>query len=121
MPTASLPSSRVTEGETVQGDAQRIKSPRLQADQVIEKGAMAQTADDGHPALTPSGMRADVCPVCEGPNECGGAAGKVPCWCSSVKISLEALVAMPAEARERICMCPRCAATAPWTRLGLSG
>jgi hypothetical protein len=74
---------------------------------------MAQTADDGHPALTPLGMRADVCPVCGGPNECGGAAGNDQCWCSSVKISLEALVAVPVEARERICFCPRCAQQPP--------
>ena len=74
---------------------------------------MAQTADDGHPALTRSEMRADVCPVCGGPNECGGAAGKDQCWCSTVKISLETLVAVPVGARERICVCPRCAQQPP--------
>jgi hypothetical protein len=72
---------------------------------------MAQNADDGHPA--PSGMRADVCPICGGPNKCGGAMGKDPCWCSTVKISPEALVAVPADARERICICPRCAQNLP--------
>jgi hypothetical protein len=46
---------------------------------------MAQTADDGHPANIPSGLRADVCPVCGGPNECGGAKGedrrfRLPAW-----------------------------------------
>jgi hypothetical protein len=70
---------------------------------------MAQNADDRHPALAPSGMRADVCPICGGPNECGGAMGTHQCWCSTVKISPEALAAIPADARDRICVCPRCA------------
>src|SRR5258706_15828582 len=61
---------------------------------------MAQTADDGHPALTPPGMRADVCPVCGGPNECGGAAGKDQRWGSTLKISLETLVAVPFGAQQ---------------------
>jgi len=65
--------------------------------------------DDRHPTLAPSGMRADVCPICGGPNECGGAMGTDQCWCSTVKISPEALAAIPADARHRICVCPRCA------------
>ncbi len=70
---------------------------------------MAQTTDDGHPAFIPSGMRADVCSVCGGPNECGGAAGTDQCWCSTVTIPHEALTAVPADAQHRICICPRCA------------
>jgi len=74
---------------------------------------MAQTGDDRHHALVPSGRRADVCPVCGGPNECGGAMGKNQCWCSTVEISIDALAAVPTDARKRICMCPRCAQQAP--------
>jgi hypothetical protein len=61
---------------------------------------MAQNADSGNRA--PSEMRADVCPICGGPNECGGAAGKDPCWCSTVAMSREALAAVPADAREHL-------------------
>ena len=71
--------------------------------------AMAQTGDDQHHALVPAGRRADVCPVCGRPNECGGAASKDRCWCSTVTIPHEALAAVPADARHRICICPRCA------------
>jgi len=74
---------------------------------------MAQNADGGQPVRAPSELRADVCPVCGGPNECGGAAGKDQCWCSTVKISLETLGAVPVEARERICVCARCAQQLP--------
>ncbi len=77
---------------------------------------MAHTADDGHPALSPSGMRGDVCPVCGGPNECGGAMGKDECWCSTVTMPHEALAAVPADARARICICPRCAQRLPLGR-----
>ena len=69
---------------------------------------MAQNADDGHPARASSGVRADVCPVCGGPNECGGAAGTDQCWCSTVTIPHEALAAVPADAWHRICICRRC-------------
>jgi len=68
---------------------------------------MAQNADDGRPA--PSGLRADVCPICGGPNECGGALGKDQCWCSTGKISPTVRARVPLEARDRICICPRCA------------
>ena len=70
---------------------------------------MAQNADDGCAARAPSGMRADVCPLCGGPNECGGAASKDQCWCSTVTIPHEALATMPADAWHRICICPGCA------------
>jgi hypothetical protein len=74
---------------------------------------MAQTADDNHPATTPSGRRADLCPVCGGPNECGGAKGEAQCWCSTVKIRPEALRAVPAAALGRTCICPRCVQQPP--------
>ena len=70
---------------------------------------MAQNTEDGLLAWATSGRRAKVCPVCGGPNECGGAAGTDQCWCSTVTIPHEALTAVPADAWHRICICPRCA------------
>src|SRR5260370_40966490 len=37
--------------------------------------ATAETGDDRHYALIPEGRRADVCPPCRRPNECGRATG----------------------------------------------
>jgi Cysteine-rich CWC len=56
-----------------------------------------------------SELRPDRCPICGGPNDCGGAAGKRECWCSSVKISSEALARVPEEAKGNVCMCATCA------------
>jgi hypothetical protein len=66
-------------------------------------------------------MRADVCPVCGGPNECGGAMDTDQCWCSTVKIPPEALGAVPAAARQRICLCPSCAQRPPLGRNDTAG
>ena len=35
--------------------------------------------------------------------------GKDQCWCSTAKISPEGFAGVPAEARDGICLCPRCA------------
>jgi hypothetical protein len=56
-----------------------------------------------------SELRPDRCPICGGPNECGGAAGKSECWCANVKISSEALARVPDEAKNQVCMCAKCA------------
>ena len=74
-------------------------------------GRYGQTVDDERGAATHPGRWRDVCPICGGPNECGGAMGKDHCWCSSVEISPNALASVPADARERICICPSCAGT----------
>jgi Cysteine-rich CWC len=50
----------------------------------------------------------DRCPLCGGPNDCGGAACKSECWCSSVPISREALARVPEEARGKVCVCRAC-------------
>ena len=56
-----------------------------------------------------SELRPDRCPICGGPNDCGGAAGKSECWCSTVKISPEALARVPEKANRKLCMCAKCA------------
>jgi hypothetical protein len=54
-------------------------------------------------------LRPDRCPICGGPNDCGGAAGKSECWCANVKIPSEVLSRVPEQARRRVCMCAKCA------------
>jgi hypothetical protein len=54
-------------------------------------------------------LRRDRCPLCGEPNDCGLAAGKTDCWCFAVKISPEALVRLPEEARGKVCVCRKCA------------
>ncbi len=51
-----------------------------------------------------------LCPVCGKPNTCGMAQGKNECWCFDVKIDDAALARIPKAAKNRACLCPRCAA-----------
>jgi hypothetical protein len=51
------------------------------------------------------------CPLCGGDNQCSGASRAephVPCWCTSVAVSKEALAAIPKD-RLGICICRACA------------
>ena len=51
------------------------------------------------------------CPLCGRPNDCRlctAAAYKGPCWCESVTMPPELLVRVPAEARNRACICRAC-------------
>lgn len=50
------------------------------------------------------------CPLCNAPNTCGMEAGTGSCWCMSVKIPPDVLERVPAEARDRACVCAACAA-----------
>ncbi len=50
------------------------------------------------------------CPICGEPNACGGAEGAPKCWCWDETIPAEALARIPAEAKDRACICKRCAA-----------
>jgi len=55
------------------------------------------------------------CPLCGGPNGCAPAASgdfATPCWCSEVVIPGERLAAVPEAARDRACLCRRCAEAA---------
>lgn len=49
------------------------------------------------------------CALCGEPNECGMARGDAECWCFSVQIPQKALDLVPLAAREKVCICARCA------------
>jgi hypothetical protein len=51
------------------------------------------------------------CPLCHGPNHCAIVSGRRVCWCFAIKILPDVLERVPAEARERACVCERCATT----------
>jgi hypothetical protein len=56
------------------------------------------------------------CPRCGQPNQCAQAGASTPvahCWCFDLSIAPAQLDNLPAEARERICLCPRCARELP--------
>lgn len=59
------------------------------------------------------------CPVCGDQNGCAAvAAGRercTDCWCFRVTIPAEALARVPAAARDRACLCARCAGAIPGT------
>ena len=50
------------------------------------------------------------CPLCGESNECGMAAGRDECWCSSVTIEKATLDRLPEAARGVVCVCARCVA-----------
>ena len=53
------------------------------------------------------------CPLCGQPNACamasGDAASAGPCWCTLVQFSQDVLRQVPEAARNRSCICQRCA------------
>jgi hypothetical protein len=49
------------------------------------------------------------CPLCGDQNACGMAAGEGSCWCFSTKIPADVLERVPAEARDKVCVCEACA------------
>lgn len=56
------------------------------------------------------------CPRCGQLNQCAqaGASTSVEhCWCFDLSIAPAALDSLPAEARGRTCLCPRCARELP--------
>jgi hypothetical protein len=57
---------------------------------------------------------AGICPLCGKNNGCAFSGGKprddTPCWCAALPISSDVLDAVPAEARNKICICRNCAA-----------
>jgi hypothetical protein len=51
------------------------------------------------------------CPLCGGPNDCRlctTAAYKGSCWCAAVEFPAELLACVPAEQRNRACICRAC-------------
>ncbi|HSX71234.1 MAG TPA: cysteine-rich CWC family protein [Pseudomonas sp.] len=58
-------------------------------------------------------MNTERCPRCGRPNRCAQAGNAQPvqdCWCFHTPVAPEALEALPAEARDKACLCPACAA-----------
>jgi hypothetical protein len=56
---------------------------------------------------------ASHCPACGAANRCGLADPRSAargCWCFEVSIDPAILEALPAELRNKACLCPRCAA-----------
>jgi len=52
-----------------------------------------------------------VCPLCGEGNACGMVAGTPEsCWCMGVAISDDVLKMIPAEAKNKACVCAKCAA-----------
>ena len=55
------------------------------------------------------------CPLCGGPNGCAMEAQRAtgqpqpPCWCTQVNFSAALLAKVPADARDKACICVRCA------------
>lgn len=52
------------------------------------------------------------CPACGASNRCSLADPRTAakaCWCYSVSIAPEVLEALPAEQRNKTCLCPACA------------
>ncbi|WP_337955963.1 cysteine-rich CWC family protein [Curvibacter lanceolatus] len=84
-------------------------------------GLAAQQAgrSEGHNAvmtasLPPEPLRADLCPLCGQPNECGACQGNASaCWCMSTPIGADVLARLPAEERGLRCICARCAQKQP--------
>jgi hypothetical protein len=53
------------------------------------------------------------CPICGEGNACGRLQGLERCWCFDATFRPAVLELVPAPARNRACICARCAATAP--------
>ncbi|WP_312703304.1 cysteine-rich CWC family protein [Stutzerimonas nitrititolerans] len=52
------------------------------------------------------------CPLCGQPNQCGQCepqGAEQPCWCFSAIIAPDARQRIPSEARNKACLCARCA------------
>ncbi|HEY3667669.1 MAG TPA: cysteine-rich CWC family protein [Polyangiaceae bacterium] len=56
-----------------------------------------------------SAVDPSLCPVCGEPNTCGMSQGKSECWCTNLKFPQAALDRIPADAKNLVCICPRCA------------
>ena len=60
--------------------------------------------------MTPA--KQPLCPLCGEPNACAPVAcGRfdVRCWCQDVVIAPAALARLPADQRDKACLCRRCA------------
>ena len=66
-------------------------------------------------------MNDERCPRCGQPNRCAQAGQEQAvqdCWCFHTAINPHALAELPAEQRDKACLCPNCAAIAPQRKPG---
>lgn len=49
------------------------------------------------------------CPLCGEDNTCGSERGAATCWCYTTTIPEDVLERVPADLRNRACLCQRCA------------
>lgn len=62
---------------------------------------------------------ASRCPICGQPNRCAMELAREtglpaePCWCTGVDFAADLLARVPPQARDRACICPACAKSAP--------
>lgn len=60
-----------------------------------------------------SELRTDRCPLCGAENDCAvvrcGTATCADCWCAGITIADDVLARIPAAARDKACLCRRCA------------
>ncbi len=64
------------------------------------------------PPSDPQPLIAPTCPVCGGPNGCSVAVTgtfDASCWCRDVTFSADLLARVPEAARDKACICRRCA------------
>lgn len=59
--------------------------------------------------MTERALDPSRCALCGEPNECGMARGDSECWCYSTVIPEKALDLVPLAAREKVCICAKCA------------
>lgn len=60
--------------------------------------------------MTTAGLDTSRCPLCGESNECGMAAGRDECWCTTAVIQKATLDRLPEAARGVVCVCARCVA-----------
>ncbi len=61
-------------------------------------------------------MATSACPLCGRRNHCAQADSSTPvedCWCFASVVDPAVLGRLPAEQRNRACLCPRCAQGLP--------
>lgn len=54
-------------------------------------------------------MDSTKCSLCGAPNGCGAAQGKDTCWCTAVQIPKEVYDRIPADLKNKVCICKKCA------------
>jgi hypothetical protein len=58
--------------------------------------------------MSQPGVDPGACPICQGDNACGLAAGRSHCWCFSAPLAPEVRQRVPAEAVDLACVCRAC-------------